>query len=88
MFEETVVTGNGIEKKVTAASASALAEGVEAAKAEVTAPQPDINVPAHGNMTDVEFAAAQVAVAEVLVLQPELEKPKRSHQKKVVEPVA
>lgn len=75
MFEETVVTGNGAEKKVTAASASALAEGVAAAKAEVTAPQPDINVPAHGNMTDGEFA--DFAAASLRPVGP-----KRSHQKK------
>lgn len=49
MFEETVTTKNGVEKRIVAQSQEELAEAVKIAKAEQSAEVPNIHNPEDGN---------------------------------------
>lgn len=49
MFEKTVTTKNGVEKRVVAQSQEELDEAVKAVKAEQSAVAPDIHNPKDGN---------------------------------------
>lgn len=57
MFEKVVKKGDGTEKRVIADNKEELNEGVAAVRAESTSTSPDIDNPAHGNMTTAEFQA-------------------------------